>query len=162
MDKKTLEQMTAEEKRQFIREMGGDTEHLLSILLELQHLSEHNYVDPATAEIVAEEVGLTPSKVCDVLTFYAMLNDKPAGKYVLEVCNSTPCHYCRSDEIAGLLTAELGIGMGETTPDGMFSLRFTPCVGMCEIGPVIKVKDEVYGNLDEAKVKALLADLRAR
>jgi NADH-quinone oxidoreductase subunit E len=52
--------------------------------------------------------------------------------------------------------------MGETTPDGVFSLRFTPCVGMCEIGPVIKVKDEVYGNLTEEKIKALLADLRSR
>ena len=162
MERKTLEQMTADEKRQIIRDLGGNTEHLLAILLELQRASEHSCIDRATAEIVAEEVGLTPAKIWDVITFYAMLNDKPAGKYVLEVCNSTPCHYSRSDEIADILKAELGIGMGETTPDGMFTLRFTPCVGMCEIGPVIKVKDEVYGNLTPEKIKALLADLRSR
>ena len=162
MKPKTLEQMTSDEKRQLIRQMGGDTEHLLTILLELQNRSEQSYVDPETAELVGQEVGLTSAKICDVLTFYAMLNNKPCGKYVLEVCNSTPCHYSRSDEIADILKAELGIGMGETTPDGMFSLRFTPCVGRCDIGPVIKVNDDVYGNLTEEKVKALLAELRGR
>ena len=162
MENKTIEQMTAEEKRHIIRSMGGDTEHLLTILLELQRHSQHSCIDQATAEIVAEEVGLTPAKISDVITFYAMLNDKPSGKYVLEVCNSTPCYYSRSSRVAKILEKELGIHMGETTPDGVFSLRYTPCVGACEIGPVIKVNDEVYGNLTEEKIVALLSDLRSR
>ena len=90
-----------------------------------------------------------------------MLKTEPKARYVLKVCNSTPCHFSRSEEIAQILKEELGVGIGETTEDGVFAYHYIPCVGACDIGPVIKVKDTVYGNLDRRKIRQLLADLRS-
>lgn len=155
-----LEEMSAEEKRAVIRRCGADTEQLLAILLELQSLSRRSYIDEDTAAVVADELGLSLAHVHDVITFYAMLSSTPRGRYVLEVCISAPCYLVKSQRVIGWLEAELGISLGETTPDGLFTLTTTPCVGACEIGPVIKVGDEVYGNLDQDAVRRLVAGLR--
>ncbi len=153
-------QLTAEEKYSIIRENGGDTEHLLKILHELQNASGLNYIDQETAEMVAKEVGLPATRVYEIITFYAMLKTKPKAQFVLKVCNSTPCHFSRSEEIVQILEEELGVKMGETTKDGMFAYHYIPCVGACDIGPVIKVKDTVYGNLNREVIQKLLSDLR--
>jgi NADH-quinone oxidoreductase subunit E len=161
-DMKFLEEMTVAEKQAVIRANGGDTEHLLQILLELQNLSKQSCIDEETANLVADMVGMTPSHVHDVITFYAMLNKTPCGQFVIEVCNSTPCYFSGQEPVVAALEGALKIKMGETTPDGLFSLRYTPCVGRCDIGPVIKIKDDVYGNLDEARIGEILAEYRAR
>lgn len=153
-------QLTSEEKYSIIRENGGDTEHLLKILHELQNASGLNYIDQETAEMVAKEVGLPATRVYEIITFYAMLKTKPKAQFVLKVCNSTPCHFSRSEEIVQILEEELGVKMGETTKDGMFAYHYIPCVGACDIGPVIKVKDTVYGNLNREVIQKLLSDLR--
>lgn len=154
-------QLTTEEKRAIIRDNGGDKEHLLAILYELQNASGYNYIDEDTATLVAEEVGMPPTQVYDIITFYAMLKTEPKARFVLKVCNSTPCHFSRSQEVARILNEELGVPMGETTGDGLFAYHYIPCVGACDIGPVIKVKDTVYGNLDRQKIRQLLDDLRS-
>ena len=139
-------QLTAEEKRAIIRDNGGDKEHLLAILYELQNASGYNYIDEETAALVAEEVGMNPTRVYDIITFYAMLKTEPKARYVLKVCNSTPCHFSRSEEIAQILKEELGVGIGETTEDGLplyplcGSLRHRACHqgkghGIRESGP---------------------------
>lgn len=156
-----MSKLTQEEKLSIIRDNGGDKEHILAILLELQNKSDQNYIDEETAALVAKEIGLTKAKLHDIVTFYAMLNSKPQGEYVLGVCNNTPCYVSKSTEIANILERELKISMGETTADGMFSLHYIPCVGACDIGPVIQIKDTVYGNLTEQKVKNLLEDLKS-
>ena len=109
-------QLTAEEKRAIIRDNGGDKEHLLAILYELQNASGYNYIDEETAALVAEEVGMNPTRVYDIITFYAMLKTEPKARYVLKVCNSTPCHFSRSEEIAQILKEELLPAMGCTEP----------------------------------------------
>lgn len=143
-----------------INSVGADTEHLLMILLELQRKSKHSYIDEETAHIVADAVGMSYNRMFEVLSFYAMLETKPKGKYILEVCNNTPCYFNKSSKVVEVLEQELGIKPGETTYDGMFSLQYTPCVGACDIGPVIKVKDKVYGNLNPAKIRELIDTLR--
>jgi NADH-quinone oxidoreductase subunit E len=152
--------MTREEKIEVIRAAGGDKEHILGILLELQSRSDLSYIDEETAQLVADELGLALTKVYEVLTFYAMLETKPSAKYILEVCNSTPCYYSKADEVVAMVKNAIGIGVGETTKDQMFTLRYTPCVGACEIGPVIKVGDRVYGNLTQEKVTELIEQLK--
>lgn len=154
-------ELTKEEKLDIIHSIGADTEHVLAILLELQDKSKYSYIDEDTAKLVAGEVGISLTRMYDILTFYAMLETKPRGKYVLEVCKSTPCHYTKSDEIVGIVEGLLQIKMGETTGDGLFTLSYTPCVGACDIGPVIKVRDEVYGNLNADKIKTLITQLKA-
>ena len=132
----------------------------MEITSQLTAEEGYNYIDEETAALVAEEVGMNPTRVYDIITFYAMLKTEPKARYVLKVCNSTPCHFSRSEEIAQILKEELGVGIGETTEDGVFAYPYIPCVG-ADIGPVIKVKDTVYGNLDRRKIRQLLADLRS-
>lgn len=158
---KSMNDLTTEEKRSIIHANGGDKEHLLAILHELQNASGYNYIDKDTAALVAEEVGLAPARVYEIITFYAMLKSEPKAQFVLKVCNSSPCHFSHSREIAGMLEEELGVKMGETTADGVFAFHYIPCVGACDIGPVIKVKDTVYGNLNRDKIRCLLADLKS-
>lgn len=156
-----LEEMSAEEKRAVIRRCGGGTEQLLSVLLELQSLSRRSWIDEATAAVVADEMGLSLAHVHDVITFYAMLSAEPRGRYVLEVCTSASCYLVKSQRVIDWLEEELGVSLGGTTGDGLFTLTTTPCVGACDIGPVVKVGDAVYGNLDRDAVRRLVAELRA-
>ena len=157
---KYLEDMSREEKLEIIRRPGRSREQLLSILLDLQKLSASSSVDEETALLVADEMDLSEAKIFEILTFYAMLADKPQGKYVLEICKSTPCHYSGSDKIAEIVREELGIGVGETTADGMFSVKYVPCVGACDIGPVIRTCEHTIGNLTREKIHALIEQLR--
>lgn len=148
------------EKISIIEKYNSDKEQILSILFELQGKSKRNYIDKETADLVAEKVGLPKSRVYEIITYYAMLKAKPNAKYVLKICNSTPCHFSKSEEIVKILEEELMIRMNETTEDGLFSYHYIPCCGACDIGPVIKVKDTVYGNLNREKIRELLKDFR--
>jgi len=153
--------LTLEQKRDIIKAHGYDPGKILNILLELQYASDQSYVDEETAALVADELGLTKSRVYEIVSYYAMLEEKPQARHVLEVCNSAPCRLSKADRITALLRELLGVEPGKPTPDGMFLYRYTPCVGACDMGPVIKVRGEVYGNLDREKVETLLQGLRA-
>lgn len=152
--------LTEEEIVEVIHSKGADKEHVLAILLELQERSEMTYIDEETAKIVAREIGITLTHIFDIITFYAMLEDTPQARHIIEVCTSAPCYYTKSGTIIEILERELGIAMGEATPDKMFKLAFTQCVGACDIGPVIKIGDDIHGNLDEEKIKKILAELK--
>lgn len=152
--------LSVEEKLAIIRKNGTGTEHLLTILLDLQGASSEGYIDQETAKLVAKEVGMTETKLYEVLTFYAMLKTKPQAKHVLKICNSSPCHFSKVEFITETLEEILGVKAGENTSDGMFAYHFIPCVGACDIGPVIKIKDTLHGNLDKAKIVQLIEELR--
>lgn len=139
---------------------GKTKEGLLSILLEIQNSSGENYVHEQWAKLVAEQLGLPYSKVYDVLTFYAMFSTKPRGKYVIEVCKSTPCHVSKAYNIVKILENELGINIGNTTEDKLFTLQYTSCVGACDIGPIMKIGEDVYGNLTADKITELINTYR--
>ena len=143
-----------------INHYGKAKEQLLSILLDIQATSGENYVAEEWAEVVACQLDVPISKIHDVLTFYAMFSIVPRGKYVIEICKSTPCHVTKADAVVALFEAELGIKLGETTPDNQFTLLHTSCVGACDIGPVAKIGDEVYGNLTAAKVAEIVTSYR--
>lgn len=153
--------LTDKQKKEIIYQNGGRKENILAILLDLQSASPKGYVEPQTAALVARELGLTETRVYEIASYYAMLEVKPQAQYVLEVCNSSPCHFSKSDAAVEVLERELGIRVGQSTADGLFALHYTPCVGACDIGPVMKIRDTVYGNLDEEKIKGILEQLRA-
>lgn len=156
-----INKLSREEKLEIIHSKGANKRHILEILLDLQHKSIHSYIDKETITLVAEEIGISEKHIYELLTFYSMFETKPRGRFVLEVCCSTPCYYNKSVKIMQILEKELEIKAGETTEDNMFTLNYTPCVGACDIGPVIKIKDEVYGNLNEEKIKNLIVTLKA-
>lgn len=154
--------LTREETLRIIENRGTDATALLSILLDIQAQSPMSYVDEASATLVAQCLHLPLSKVYDALTYYSMLNQKPLARYVIEVCGSPPCYFNGSRVVVQLLQTILGLKMNESTPDGLFALRETTCVGGCENAPVMKIGDTVYGNLDESKIRAILDTLRAQ
>lgn len=137
-----------------------DREDVLGILIDLQFASPEKCIDQTTADIVAKELGMTETRIFELLSYYAMLKVKPQAQYVLKVCNSSPCHFNDSDWVVDVLKQKLGVQIGENTDDDMFAFHFIPCVGACDIGPVIKIKDTVFGNLTDEKIGKLLDDLR--
>lgn len=152
---------TADQKREMIRRNWQSKGEILGILLDLQQASPEGYIDEETTRLVAEELDMNETRVYEIASYYAMLEVKPQAAHVLEVCNSSPCHFSKADEVVAILEKTLGIQLGKSTEDGLFALQYTPCVGACDIGPVIKIRDEVYGNLNEEKIVQLIGQLRA-
>jgi NADH-quinone oxidoreductase subunit E len=135
---------------------GNDPQQLIAVLLDIQAESGNNCVEKQWAQLISEVLNVPLSKIYDVLTFYAMFSTEPRGEYVIEICRSTPCFFTKSEEAARWFQTAAGIRMGETTADGKISLFYTSCVGACDIGPVAKIGDDVFGDLTEEKAKTLV------
>lgn len=135
-------------------------ENLIPILTEIQSISLNNYISEDDISIVAKELNIHESIVFEVATFYSMLSTKTRGKFIIELCKSAPCHVSKSEEIAGIFKELLGISIGETTLDGRITLQYTSCVGACDIGPVAKIGEKVYGNLTRDKIVDIINTCR--
>jgi NADH-quinone oxidoreductase subunit E len=135
---------------------GNDPQQLIAVLLDIQSASGRNYVERKWAELASAVLGVPLSKIYEVLTFYAMFSTRPRGEYVIEICQSTPCHFTKAEDVVGWFEAAAGIKIGETTADGKLSLFRTSCVGTCDIGPVAKIGDDVFGNLTEEKTRTIV------
>lgn len=109
---------------------------------------------------VADVLGLLPVEVYEVATFYSMYNTKPVGKYVLEVCQTGPCMICGSDKIMDHIKDKLNIQEGETTEDGMFTLKPSECLGACGYAPMMMLGDSYREHLTIEKVDELIEELR--
>ena len=155
-----LQDMTSAEKARLIADIGLPGADLLSSLLELQTHSRRSFIDEETADLVAESCGMSHAKIYDVLSFYATLSPRPRGRHILEVCRCTPCHLSDNLAIVAILEDFLGVRMGETTPDGLFTLDWCPCVGACDEGPVMRIDGKVYGRLDRNRIEETLAYYR--
>ena len=133
-----------------------------SALLPLLYLAqqEHGYVSEAAMIEIAGILNLTPPQVYETVTFYTMLNLKPVGRFHIQVCKSLMCALVGSDTLIGWITSKLGIGIGETTTDGVFTLNAVECLAACGTGPMMQINDDYYERLTEDKVDRILADLR--
>ncbi|MGY4707842.1 NADH-quinone oxidoreductase subunit NuoE family protein [Candidatus Bipolaricaulota sp. J31] len=148
------------EKLEIISKFPRSREYLLLILHELQRANPRNYLEPEDLRLVAEYLDLPLSAVHDTVTFYSMFSLKPRGRHVIRLCDSPLCHLAGSRSLLSFLMRELGIGVGETTPDGVFTLELTPCLGACGVAPAMMVDEEIYGNLDEDRVREILDSYR--
>ena len=140
---------------------GNDPQQLIAVLLDIQAASGRNYVDERWARLISKVMDVPLSKIYDLLTFYAMFSTVPRGEYLIEICESTPCRFgngtrASHEQVAGWFEAAAGIKIGETDADGKITLSRTSCVGACDIGPVAKIGDAVFGSLDEEKVRFLV------
>ncbi|HMU55513.1 MAG TPA: NADH-quinone oxidoreductase subunit NuoE [Nitrospira sp.] len=133
-----------------------------SALIPLLYLAqrEEGYVTEAAMTEIAGILRLTPPQVYETATFYTMLNLKKVGKHHIQVCKSLMCALVGSDTVIGWIKAKLGIGPGETTADGMFTLSAVECLAACGTGPMMQINDDYYERLTEEKVDRILADLR--
>jgi NADH-quinone oxidoreductase subunit E len=123
---------------------------------------ELGYVSPDSEKQVADYLGMAPMAVHEVTTFYNMYNQHPVGKYKLNVCTNLPCQLREGVSTLQYLEKKLGIAMGETTPDGMFTLQQSECLGACADSPVMLVNDRsMCSFMTPEKLDQLVDGLRA-
>ena len=128
-------------------------------LLDLAQRQE-GWVSLAAMNALAEMLEMAPIAVYEVATFYSMFQLKPVGRYHLQVCTNLPCMLRGSAEIVTACEKELGVGLGETTPDGLFTLSEVECLGACVNAPVIWIGDDYYEDLDVETTKTLIGQLK--
>ncbi len=134
-----------------------------SLITILQHAQDiYGYLPTDVLYHIAERIGSTPAKVMGVATFYSQFRLQPVGKYLIMLCQGTACHVNGSEKIEKAIREEIGISDGETTEDGLFTLKNVACLGCCSLSPVMMINDETYGSLTPDKTKGILRNLRAK
>lgn len=156
LNEKDGQTLGAEIIKEIVEHYRYSRERLLSILLDIQKASEFNYISEEAAEAAAKLLDMPITKLYDVISFYSMLNLEPKGKYIIEICKSPSCHVNSCREKAKIFEKLLGISMGQTTEDKLFTLEYTSCFGACDVGPAAKIGEKVYGNLDSEKIENII------
>lgn len=169
-----MEPITATARPQFSPAAQAEIKRLLthypddrskSALLPLLHIAQAEFggwVSPEVQDLVAETLGIKSIEVYEVATFYTMYNLKPVGRHVLEICRTGPCMVRGSDELTAHLERITGAKVGETSPDGEFTLKEVECLAACGFAPIVQVREKYYEQLDtEESVDAMLTELRS-
>ncbi len=122
---------------------------------------EQGFVGRRAMEQIAETIEASPAYVAGVVSFYTMYYTKPVGRHVLQVCTTLSCYLRGADRLVGHLKQKLGIDVGETTPDGRFTLLTVECLGSCGTAPMLQLNDDFHENLDPIeKVDELIESLK--
>lgn len=134
-----------------------------SAILRVLHMAQEdfgNWLSAETMDYVAELLKIKPIEVYEVATFYSMYNLKPVGKYMLEFCQTGPCMVSGSDEIIEYTCNKLGVKVGETTSDGMFTVKAVECLGACGYAPMMQVGEHYHEFLTEERIDKFIQDAR--
>ena len=134
-----------------------------SALIPLLHMAQETFggwLDVPVMDYVAELLHIEPIEVYEVATFYTMFNMKPVGKYLFEVCRTGPCMLNGSDQIIDYIKEKLNIKEGETTPDGMFTLKPAECLGACGYAPMMQLGKYYKEHLTKEKVDQIIDECR--
>lgn len=137
-----------------------DAGNLITILQNAQEI--YGYLPAEIIYYVAEQTGISPARVLGVATFYAQFRLEPVGKYLIMLCKGTACHVNGADRIDTVICNELGITNGQTTADGLFTLKIVACLGCCSLSPVMMINEEAYGSLTADKVIQILNEYRQK
>lgn len=129
-------------------------------LLDLAQRQHGGWLPVAAMDKVADIVGVVPSRVYEVASFYTMFNRTKVGKYFIQLCGTTPCMVCGSEEIKQTIEKHLGIKNGGTSEDGMFTLLEVECLGACANAPMIQLNDDYYECLTPETMVALIEDCK--
>ena len=131
---------------------------LITILQKTQDI--YGYLPKDAIIYISEKTGIAESEIMGVATFYTQFRLTPVGKYLIMLCQGTACHVNSSELILQTIKDELGIEDGETTEDGLFSLKRVACLGCCSLSPVMMINESTYGSLTPEKTKKILKELR--
>lgn len=138
-------------------EYGNRPGELINILHKAQHL--FGYLPPEVQRIVAGRLGIPVSKVYGVVTFYSFFTMTPKGEHPISVCMGTACYVRGAEKVLDEFRRLLGINVGETTPDGKYSLSSLRCVGACGLAPVVLIGEKVFGRVVPGDVERILKEL---
>ena len=136
-----------------------------SALLPVLHLAQEEFggwLDVPVMDYVATLLKIEPIEVYEVASFYSMYNLKPVGKYMFEVCQTGPCMINGSDNIIAYIKEKLSIGVGETTTDGLFTLKTVECLGACGYAPMMQLGKNYREHLTKEKVDAIIEECKAK
>ena len=134
-----------------------------SLITILQHTQDiYGYLPEEAIELISERTGIATSEIMGVATFYTQFRFRPVGKYLIMLCQGTACHVNGSELILQTIRDELGIEDGETTEDGLFSLKCVACLGCCSLSPVMMINEDTYGSLTPEKALSVIRDIKAK
>jgi NADH-quinone oxidoreductase subunit E len=154
--------MAASDLRKEIERQIGSAEHprelAVDVMLALQE--EYGYLNDAAVEETATLLGMSPLEVEELATFYTFIYRQPVGKFVIHLCDSLICWMDGYISIRDYLSRKLGVAMGETTNDGLFTLLPVCCIGYCDRSPAMLINRKAYGPLTAEKIDAILEELK--
>ena len=152
----------SESKINFIKDVcksfGNKGGEVINVLHKVQ--GEFGYLPKEVQEVVALELNIPVSRVYGIVSFYSFFTMTPKGEHPISVCLGTACYVRGAEKVLDELKRQLGIEVGEVTPDGKFSLTVLRCVGACGLAPVIEVGEKVYGRMTPDRVKDVLAEYK--
>ena len=137
---------------------GNSAGNVIHVLHGVQ--GKLGYLPAEVQEFIAKQLNIPVSKVYGIVSFYSFFTMTPKGKYPIDVCLGTACHVRGSDKLLEEFRRQLGIGEGQTTEDGLFSLSTLRCVGACSLAPVAMIGEKVYGRLTPNQVAGFIAEYR--
>lgn len=155
---KNEKQTNTEDIKLILEKFEPKKENLIQILHIIQNENIYNYINENAIREIAKFFNITHSEIYGIISFYTMLSMKPRGKYIIRICKSAPCHITDVNTVIKTLKKTLGIDFGMTTTDGLFTLEFSSCLGLCDIAPAMMINNEIYGNLTPKKVKRILME----
>lgn len=139
----------------FVKEDPVERSMLLTALFMAQE--QHGRLTPEAVERIAERFGMRPGEVYETATFYSMYREESVGRYVIQVCEGLSCHLAGGAEhILDYLQERLGIEPGETTPDGLFTLKTVQCLAACGSSPAMRIDDTLYTELTTDRIDMIL------
>jgi NADH-quinone oxidoreductase subunit E len=141
--------------RKAVAHHGATREALIPILSDVNRAL--GYLPKEALEAVGKELRVPASQVTSVATFYSMLSTTPRGRHVVQFCENAPCHVVGGRETWKALQEELDLKAGETSADGKWTLLTTSCLGLCSVGPVIMIDDDIHGNVEPKRLRDILA-----
>jgi NADH:ubiquinone oxidoreductase subunit E len=158
----SVQSMTEEEKYALLRTVIIDYERKENNLIQVLHMAQaiFGYLPSEVQHFIAEEMDLSISKVNSVLTFYSFFSTKPKGKYTVAICLGTACYVRGGKDVLNKLKDVLGIDVGTTTEDKMFSLEVMRCIGACGLAPAMTVNSKVYKQVNPNKIQRILGMLK--
>ena len=147
-----------EEIAGWVSEYSRDRGALLPVLQRIQR--KYQMISDAAMQHVADAFGVHPVEIHAVVSFYSFLDWTPKGRFIVRLCQTVSCEMQGKAAVAAALEKALGISFGETTPDGLFTLEYANCLGLCDQGPAMLVNDEVFASLTPDKAAEVIAGCR--
>lgn len=152
--------LTEEERNEIEAEVHDYEQRQAACIDALKIVQRHRgWVSDEAVKDISEFLGMTPDELDSVATFYSLIYRKPVGKHVILICDSVSCWIMGYEKILDHLKTKLGIGLGETSADGKFTLLPVACIGACDKAPAVIIDNEIFSNLDEVKIDDILDNL---
>jgi NADH-quinone oxidoreductase E subunit len=147
-------------KKHIAKYPAGRQQSAVMPLLDIAQRQHDNWVPQAAIKVIAEMLGMPVIRVLEVASFYTMYNLAPVGTHFVQVCTTTPCWLRGSDQVLSACKKHLGVGPGETTPDGKFTVIEVECLGACVNAPMLQLGDDFYEDLTEESTGRILEALK--